>query len=52
MSSASHSREFERFVGAVHRRMVLLRAAERVGLCVLGGCVVAAALAPILKARG
>jgi hypothetical protein len=32
--------------------MVLLRAAERVGWCVLGGCVVAAALAPILMSRG
>lgn len=52
MSSASDSREFQRFVNAVHRRMVVLRAAERTGLCVLGGCAVAAALAPILMSRG
>lgn len=50
--TANDSREFERFVTAVHRRMAVLRAVERVGLCVLGGCVVAAALSPILMTRG
>jgi hypothetical protein len=43
---------FERFLAAVHRRMVLLRAVERVGLCVLGACVVALVLMPILVSRG
>ena len=52
MPAANHSREFERFVSAVHRRMTVLRAVERIGLCVLGGCAVAAALSPILMTRG
>lgn len=52
MPATNHSREFERFVTAVHRRMTVLRALERVGLCVLGGCVVAAVLSPILMTRG
>ena len=52
MPARNHSREFERFVTAVHRRMTVLRAVERVGLCVLGGCVFAAALSPILMTRG
>ena len=52
MPAANHSREFERFVSAVHRRMTVLRALERIGLCVLGGCVVAAVLSPILMTRG
>src|SRR5437762_14229537 len=44
--------QFDRFIAAVHRRMVLLRGLERVGLCVLGGCAVALILMPILIWRG
>jgi hypothetical protein len=44
--------QFERFIKAVHRRMVLLRAAERLGLCLLGGCGVLLVLMPILIWRG
>jgi hypothetical protein len=40
--------QLDRFVSAVHRRMFLLRAAERLGLCLLGGCVVLFILMPIL----
>jgi hypothetical protein len=43
---------FERFVTAVHRRMTVLRAAERVGVATLGGCAVAVVLMPILIRRG
>jgi hypothetical protein len=42
----------DRFVGAVHRRHVLLRVLECAGLGLLAGCVVAAVLAVILLARG
>jgi hypothetical protein len=44
--------KFERFLRAVHRRMVVLRALERLGLCILGGCSVALVLMPILIWRG
>src|SRR5437868_14804891 len=44
--------QFERFLRAVHLRMVLLRGLERVGHCVLGGCAVALILMPILIWRG
>jgi hypothetical protein len=44
--------QFERFLRAVHRRMVVLRALERLGLCILGGCAVALVLMPILIWRG
>lgn len=40
--------QVDRFVSAVHRRMLLLRAVERLGLCLLGGCVVLFVLMPIL----
>src|SRR5919112_938147 len=43
---------FELFVRGVHRRMVVLRACEGVGLGVLGGCVVALLLMPVLIWRG
>jgi len=43
---------FERFLRAVHRRMVLLRGAERIGLCLLAGCAAALVLVPILIWRG
>jgi hypothetical protein len=46
------SHQFEHFVRAVHRRMVVLRAAERIGWCVLGGCVVLLMLVPLLLWRG
>src|SRR5438477_444062 len=49
MDQAFH---FESFVRAVHRRMVVLRALERVGICVLGGCVILLILMPILIWRG
>jgi hypothetical protein len=52
MTRDNHPQPFERFVAAVHRRMVLLRALERLGLCVLGGCAVALLLMPILFTRG
>jgi hypothetical protein len=43
---------FEGFVRAVHRRMVVLRALERVGICVLIACLVLLVLMPILIWRG
>ena len=49
MDQAFH---FESFVRAVHRRMVVLRALERVGICLLGGCVILLILMPILIWRG
>src|SRR5689334_16119817 len=49
---ASGTPHFERFVRAVYVRMVVVRAVERVGLCVLAGCVVALALMPVLMYRG
>ncbi len=42
----------DRFVRAVHRRWVIVRAAEMVGLAVLGGCGLAMLLLPILLWRG
>ena len=47
-----HARGVDRFVAAVHRRMVVLRAFERLGLCAVGGCGVALLLMPILLSRG
>src|SRR5258706_3573545 len=44
--------QFERFLRAVHLRMVLLRGLERIGICLLGGCAVALILMPILIWRG
>jgi hypothetical protein len=44
--------QFERFLRAVHLRMVLLRGVERIGICLLGGCAVALILMPILIWRG
>lgn len=38
----------ERFISAVHRRMVVMRFIERVGVSVLGGCGVLALLMPVL----
>lgn len=49
---ASGEYQFERFVAAVHRRMVVLRGLERVGLCFLGGCAATLVLMPILIWRG
>jgi hypothetical protein len=49
---ASGEYQFERFVAAVHRRMVALRGLERVGLCILGGCAATLVLMPILIWRG
>ena len=43
---------FEGFVRAVHRRMVVLRALERVGICVLIACFVLLVLMPILIWHG
>jgi hypothetical protein len=43
---------FEGFLRAVHRRMMVLRALERTGICVLGGCVILLILMPILIWRG
>ncbi|MDB5320725.1 MAG: hypothetical protein JWN40_2356 [Phycisphaerales bacterium] len=43
---------FERFLRAVHLRMVLLRGVERIGLCLLAGCAAAIVLVPILILRG
>ncbi len=40
--------QVDRFVSAVHRRMLFLRAVERLGLCLLGACVVLFVLMPIL----
>jgi hypothetical protein len=40
--------QLDGFVTAVHRRMLLLRAVERLGLCLLGGCVLLFVLMPIL----
>jgi hypothetical protein len=42
----------ERFIRAVHRRMVLLRAVERLGLCALAACAACLILMPILIWRG
>ncbi len=39
-------------VGALHRRQVALRVAERAGLGLLGGCGVAVVLVPLLLGRG
>src|SRR5689334_12961153 len=36
---------FERFIHAVHRRWVVLRALERCGACAVVGCVIAAGMA-------
>lgn len=44
--------QLDGFLKAVHRRMVLLRAAERLGLCLLGGCLVLLVFMPILIWRG
>src|SRR5438034_11031607 len=43
---------FEGFVRAVHRRMVVLRAVERMGICVLIACAVLLVLMPSLIWRG
>jgi hypothetical protein len=48
----SHTRDLDRFIRAVHRRWVIVRAAEHVGMCVLGGCVLALVFLPILLWRG
>lgn len=42
----------DRFVAAVHRRHVLLRALERTGLCVLVACTACALLIPLLLWQG
>jgi hypothetical protein len=42
----------ERFIRAVHRRWVVVRLAERVGLGGLGGCAIALVLVSILLWRG
>jgi hypothetical protein len=44
--------DLDRFVRAVHRRWVLVRAAEHVGMCLLGGCVLSLVFLPILLWRG
>jgi hypothetical protein len=49
---STQSRALDRFLRAVRRRWVLVRAAEHVGACVLGGCAVALLLLPILLWRG
>jgi hypothetical protein len=49
---AAASSHLERFLRAVHRRMVVLRICERVGLAVLAGCILALLLMPILIWRG
>jgi hypothetical protein len=43
---------FDRFLRAVRRRWVIVRALEHVGACVLGGCAAALLLLPILLWRG
>jgi len=45
------SQTLDRFLRAVRRRWMLVRAAEHVGACVLGGCAVALLLLPILLWR-
>jgi hypothetical protein len=40
------------FVRAVHRRLLLVRAAERVGWCALAACAAGLALTPVLLWRG
>src|SRR5687767_12108259 len=49
MSAPLH---FEGFLRALHRRMVVLRVLEKVGLGVLAGCALALFLMPILVWRG
>jgi hypothetical protein len=44
--------QLEVFVGALHRRMVAVRALERTGLGLLAGCAVCLVLMPILLWRG
>src|SRR5205823_8030664 len=51
-SNVSGDFHFESFLRAVHQRMVLLRALERMGICVLAGCVISLILMPILIWRG
>jgi hypothetical protein len=43
---------FDRFIRALHRRYVVLRALERTGLGILAGCAVGVVLTPILLWRG
>lgn len=43
--------QVDRFVKALHRRMVLLRAAERIGACLVGACAVSLILVPLLAWR-
>lgn len=45
---ADRAPHLERFISAVHRRMVAMRFMERLGVSVLGGCGVLALLMPIL----
>jgi hypothetical protein len=49
--SVAHS-YLDRFVRSVHRRMVLLRAAERVGVCLLFAAGVSLLIMPVLMYRG
>jgi len=44
--------QFEDFIGALHRRMTVLRAVECVGLGVLAGCAICLVLMPVLIWRG
>ena len=48
----TNDEHFERFLRAVHVRMVLLRGLERIGLCLLAGCAAAIVLVTILIWRG
>src|SRR5581483_8129178 len=49
---APEARHLDRFLSAVRRRVMLIRAAERVGLCAAAACAAALALMPILLWRG
>ncbi len=48
-SSTAH---LDRFLSAVHRRLVVLRGLERLGMCVLAGCAVALVLMGVAYWRG
>jgi hypothetical protein len=48
----NHADHLERFLRAVHRRWVIVRVAEAMGIGVLGGCALALLVLPILLWRG
>jgi tetratricopeptide (TPR) repeat protein len=52
VAMTTHTSHLDRFIRAVHRRWILVRAAEHVGVCLAAGCVLSLLFLPILFWRG